>query len=660
MSITELNGKTIELKYKLGGSQSTTPTGYRFTSNEELKNAVNEWCQTPRPTSVQQYGHISTWDVSQITDMSMLFFNKDNFNDDISRWNVGNVITMKGMFSFASSFNQPIEQWNVSNVTNMQGMFNGASVFNQPLAQWERNGSTVGNVTNMDHMFSGAPAFNQPLEQWNVGNVTNMREMFYGASVFNQPLAQWTVSNVTTMEGIFYGASTFNQPLNGWDVRNVTTMKEMFRYASVFNQPLHQWNVGNVTNMSFMFYKAYAFNQPLEQWNVSNVTTMEAILYGASTFNQPLYGWTLRNDVDIENMLVNALAFTYDEPQPGQRGQRSNQIIPINYTNVSNQLVQNNNNLLESTLTDLKNLHDDNKLNLLYLSAHGSTNDDVFMVPDNVWIIFTSPNKEPTLGAPDRSYISGNPEDIQNILRIMHEGNYNNLNNNNTFNEQFRIYPPGGITQDLNLNPYLIYETGAWTFSGIMKSENYLKEFDRDELIKLHGISTTKPFRNMLKIDILKHLLLYNDTSDFHFCWNLYQNNSVSLKDLLDKRKRKYEKLVLFISACRVLSIMSEPITYEDCNLISNNKYNIPIPSKNPISLATNPMVSLRQRTMGIGNTIIDTNYYWLRDNKEVIKREINKTSYDMKTLLTNLLMNEKISLSNYCKLLKKITEIFN
>ena len=81
MSTTELKGKTLELKYKLGGSQSTTPTGYRFTSNEELKNAVNEWCQTPQPTSVQQYGDISTWDVSQITDMSSLFRRKTKFKE---------------------------------------------------------------------------------------------------------------------------------------------------------------------------------------------------------------------------------------------------------------------------------------------------------------------------------------------------------------------------------------------------------------------------------------------------------------------------------------------------------------------------------------------------------------------------------------------------
>ena len=118
------------------------------------------------------------------------------------------------------------------------------------------------------------------------------------------------------------------------------------------------------------------------------------------------------------------------------------------------------------------------------------------MIPENVWVIFTTPNKEPTPGASGRDYISGNPRDIQNILQMMHDGNYNNLNNNNTFNEQFRIYP-GGITQDLNFNPKLIYSTGRWTFSGIMKSENYLKEFNRAEL------------KNFMEFLQLSHLEIY-------------------------------------------------------------------------------------------------------------------------------------------------------
>ena len=95
MSFTKLNGKAIELEYKLGGSQSTGPRGYRFNTKEQLQDAVNEWCQDPQPTSAQQYGHISTWDVSRITDMSKLFRYKGNFIDDISNWNVANVTTMK-------------------------------------------------------------------------------------------------------------------------------------------------------------------------------------------------------------------------------------------------------------------------------------------------------------------------------------------------------------------------------------------------------------------------------------------------------------------------------------------------------------------------------------------------------------------------------------
>ena len=42
--------------------------------------------------------NISTWDVSRVTDMSNLFKNKDNFNEDISNWNVSNVTNMESMF----------------------------------------------------------------------------------------------------------------------------------------------------------------------------------------------------------------------------------------------------------------------------------------------------------------------------------------------------------------------------------------------------------------------------------------------------------------------------------------------------------------------------------------------------------------------------------
>ena len=62
------------------------------------------------------------------------------------------------MFASARSFNQPLNNWNVSNVTDMHLMFYGATSFNQPLNDWN-----VSNVKKMYCMFLGATSFNQPL-----------------------------------------------------------------------------------------------------------------------------------------------------------------------------------------------------------------------------------------------------------------------------------------------------------------------------------------------------------------------------------------------------------------------------------------------------------------------------------------------------------------
>ena len=139
-----------------------------------------------------------------------------NFNQDISTWDVSNVTNMGLMFSITSSFNQPLNDWDVSNVTDMNGMFKEAKSFNQPLNDWD-----VSNVTDMNDMFSEASSFNQPLNDWDVSNVTQMRSMFSEASSFNQPLNDWDVSNVNYMENIFSGAESFNQNTNKWKINSL-------------------------------------------------------------------------------------------------------------------------------------------------------------------------------------------------------------------------------------------------------------------------------------------------------------------------------------------------------------------------------------------------------------------------------------------------------
>lgn len=190
-------------------------------NNETLRAAVKLWLKKPKRAE-KKYGHISSWNTSQVTDMKNLFDNAGSFNQPIGNWNVSNVKNMSGMFSHASSFNQPLNSWNVSNVCWMRYMFYGASSFNQPLDRWD-----VSGVMSMNGMFAYSK-FDQELKNWDTSNVKDMSRMFEGNTSFNQIIVNWNVSNVTEMNQMFYHADSFNQLIGDWDVTEVEDSFTMF------------------------------------------------------------------------------------------------------------------------------------------------------------------------------------------------------------------------------------------------------------------------------------------------------------------------------------------------------------------------------------------------------------------------------------------------
>jgi surface protein len=81
-------------------------------------------------------------DISEITDLSVVFEHFSNFNGDISKWNTSNVTNMEALFS-NTIFNGDISNWDVSNVKNMDDMFY-KSKFMGDISHWD-----VSNVTSM-------------------------------------------------------------------------------------------------------------------------------------------------------------------------------------------------------------------------------------------------------------------------------------------------------------------------------------------------------------------------------------------------------------------------------------------------------------------------------------------------------------------------------
>ncbi len=163
----------------------------RFTpqTTKELQDAVAEYANmTPENRSNYSAhwtkGEFNNWDVSNINDMSYLFYNIDMFNEPIGNWNVSKVTTMSHMFHNAKKFNQLIDGWDVSNVADMSDMFHGATEFNKPLNGW---GNKLRNLLDMSNMFDGATKFNKPLNEWVIIRGINRKGAFNDTAFEGNP-----------------------------------------------------------------------------------------------------------------------------------------------------------------------------------------------------------------------------------------------------------------------------------------------------------------------------------------------------------------------------------------------------------------------------------------------------------------------------------------
>ena len=157
-----------------------------------LMDHLEDYFSDPNATHV--CSHIESWDVSDVTDFTLIFSSRTSFNADLSYWNTSSVTSMFGTFSGCSSYNRDLSNWDTSKVTSMWVTFSGASSFNGDISTWNTS-----SVTSMLHTFNAASSFNGNLSAWDTSNVTDLREAFRDASSFNGDISNWDISKVSDL-----------------------------------------------------------------------------------------------------------------------------------------------------------------------------------------------------------------------------------------------------------------------------------------------------------------------------------------------------------------------------------------------------------------------------------------------------------------------------
>ena len=124
--------------FKIGKTKAKSYYTFQPKDRDELKKIIKERLKEDKNADLNDI------DVSNINNMSNLFFMLDPHNINVSGWDMSNVEDTNGMFYNCSSFNCDLSNWDVSKVIDMGYMFYECEKFDSDLSNW--------NTSNVVHM----------------------------------------------------------------------------------------------------------------------------------------------------------------------------------------------------------------------------------------------------------------------------------------------------------------------------------------------------------------------------------------------------------------------------------------------------------------------------------------------------------------------------
>ena len=155
-SFNELKNIIVDRYIKLGAGTKENPIDFNDIDVSNLDSFCNDKSEGIFEKTKFKYIDISYWNVSNVTNMSYMFYMCKELKSvgDLSNWDVSNVTLMRTMFSYCSKLKSlgDISGWDVSNVTDMNSMFYSCESFNQDISGWD-----VSNVIHSTYMFEKCP-----------------------------------------------------------------------------------------------------------------------------------------------------------------------------------------------------------------------------------------------------------------------------------------------------------------------------------------------------------------------------------------------------------------------------------------------------------------------------------------------------------------------
>ena len=190
-------------------------------------------------TQTHSYGSVGTYDVAVTATTGKIFFS--GADDalkllDIKNWGTCEWTGMGSAFRGCTSLTSvtATDAPNLSNITDISNMFWKCRLSNADFSNWD-----VSNITNTSLIFSSSGANGTiNLSNWDVSNVTNMYAMFYDCTTLQiTGIENWNTNSLVNIQQMFKSTSLLDVSFANWNINSITNLSG-FLSGNVSTQPV--------------------------------------------------------------------------------------------------------------------------------------------------------------------------------------------------------------------------------------------------------------------------------------------------------------------------------------------------------------------------------------------------------------------------------------
>ena len=163
----------------------------KVESPDQLLSIIRE-----RHNNNKSFLDLTDLDISELDNLSYIFYGSNMEVVDISGWDTSNVTTMENMFCFCDKLKNiiGIENFDVSKLKSANSMFYCCkNLVELDLTNWNPI-----SLENAHEMFSSCSNLKiiKNIENWQLPNIKSVRQMFYKCAKLDVDLSNWDLSNL--------------------------------------------------------------------------------------------------------------------------------------------------------------------------------------------------------------------------------------------------------------------------------------------------------------------------------------------------------------------------------------------------------------------------------------------------------------------------------